>query len=65
MRIKSKKIMALALCGLMMTSLLGGIAEAHHRHEPPPRQEDSHSEGEVITAGIVGAVVGAIVAKNT
>ena len=31
------------------------------------RHHDSsiHSEGEVITAGIVGAVVGAIVAKNT
>ncbi len=49
---------------------------SHHRsgddwerdHRRPPREEKSsksHSTGELWTAGIVGAVIGAIVAKNT
>ncbi len=39
---------------------------------PPPKERhpqrsasNTHSQGEVITAGVVGAVVGAILAKNT
>ena len=42
--------------------------EKHHKKYNPPREEDpseSHSEGEVITAGVVGAVLGAVLAKNT
>lgn len=42
--------------------------EKHHKKHNPPREEDpseSHSEGEVITAGVVGAVLGAVIAKNT
>ena len=43
-----------------------------HKNPPPkPKKEskksstNSHSESEVWTAGIVGAVIGAVVAKNT
>ena len=42
--------------------------EKHHKKHHPPQEEDqanSHSEGEVITAGVVGAVIGAVIAKNT
>lgn len=41
----------------------------HHKHDKPDRTHDddnnTHSEGDVITSGIIGAVVGAIIAKNT
>jgi len=64
--------MSLTLCTLLATSIFGGVAaEAHPFGAPPPYTRDykdssnSHSEGEVITAGIVGAVVGAVVAKIT
>jgi hypothetical protein len=70
--IKSKKILSLTLCTLLATSIFGGVAaEAHPFDYPPPHphhreyKSDSHSEGEVITAGIVGAVLGAVIAKNT
>ena len=39
-----------------------------HRTPPPPREKkssDKHSTGELWTAGIVGAVIGAVIAKNT
>jgi hypothetical protein len=68
LKIKTKKVLAFALCSLMAASTFGTVvAEAHPHDFPPPRQEESasHSEGEVITAGIVGAVVGAVIAKNT
>lgn len=66
MKNKSTKIVSLALCSLMFTGLFGGISEAHHRyHEDPPQEDQGHSQGEVNTAGIVGAVVGALIAKNT
>ncbi len=35
---------------------------------PPPKEKNSsntHSTGEVVTAGVVGAVIGAVLAKNT
>jgi hypothetical protein len=50
------------------------VEEPEQPTPPPPKEKphrehedksDTHSEGEVITAGLVGAVVGAIVAKNT
>jgi hypothetical protein len=66
MKNKLTKVVSLALCSLMFAGLFGGISEAHRRHyEDPPQQDQGHSEGEVITAGIVGAVVGAVIAKNT
>lgn len=42
-----------------------------HKNPPPkPKKEtkkstNSHSESEVWTAGVIGAVIGAVVAKNT
>lgn len=65
MKNKSTKIVSLALCSLIFAGLFGGISEAHHRYHEDQSQEDSHSQGEVNTAGIVGAVVGALIAKNT
>jgi hypothetical protein len=38
------------------------------RRMPPPKEtksSDSHSTGEVVTAGVVGAVIGAVLAKTT
>jgi hypothetical protein len=41
-------------------------SQRHHYNAPPERQEDEgHSGGEVSTAAILGAVVGAIIAKTT
>ena len=42
--------------------------DKHHANVPKPKQEESekkYSEGERNTAAILGAVVGAVVAKNT
>lgn len=71
MKTTPKKFIALTLCTLMLTGSFGGISEAryhHHHHydDPPPSQQDEgHSGGEVSTAAIVGAVVGAVIAKVT
>ena len=74
---KIKKLAAFVLISFMSVGLLGTtLAEAHphewppHRHEeprrdPPPQNNEGHSTGEVTTAAIVGAVVGAIIAKKT
>jgi hypothetical protein len=37
----------------------------HHYDDPPERHDEGHSQGEVNTAAIVGAVIGAVVANNT
>jgi hypothetical protein len=37
----------------------------HDHANPPPKKDKGHSSGEVTTAAIVGAAVGAIIAKNT
>ena len=70
-----KKIVSLALCSLMLAGISGGISEAHyrddgpryehHRHHREYSQPAGHSGGEVITAGIVGTVLGVIIANNT
>ncbi len=45
--------------------------DGDHKNPPPkPKKEtkkstNSHSESEVWTAGVIGAVIGAVVAKNT
>jgi hypothetical protein len=72
MKATPKKFMALALCTLMLMGSFGGISEAHyHQHHhrndapPPSQQDEGHSGGEVSTAAIVGAVVGAVIAKVT
>lgn len=76
--LKSKKMTSLLLASFMSVSILGtAIAEAHPDCPPPaPRHEhwqrnhpqapdNGHSTGEVTTAAIIGAVVGAVIAKNT
>ena len=71
--LKSKKMTSLLLASFMSVSILGtAIAEAHpgyppHHHQEHPHhwQSDGHSTGEVTTAAIVGAVLGAVIAKNT
>jgi hypothetical protein len=69
MKATPKKFMALAVCSLMLMGSFGGISEAHDRDDfppPPPRhQDEGHSSGEVSTAAIAGAVVGAVIAKVT
>jgi len=69
MKTTPKKFMALAVCSLMLMGSFGGISEAHDRDDsppPPPRhQDEGHSSGEVSTAAIAGAVVGAVIAKVT
>ena len=39
----------------------------HHKQDKPKAHDDdnNHSEGDVITSGVIGAIVGAIIAKNT
>ncbi|MDQ0204942.1 hypothetical protein [Pectinatus haikarae] len=74
-KLKAKKLTALILSSFMSITVLGTtLAEAHPNDNPPPRQEeprhpkhneDGHSTGEVTTAAIAGAVVGAVIAKNT
>ena len=73
------KITACALTGLMTFGLVGmteSSAEARSWHPDKPHyQELAHkhhryhektkSQGDVNTAAIVGAVVGAVIAKNT
>jgi hypothetical protein len=42
--------------------------DRHHKHDRQHNDNDdnnTHSEGDVITSGIIGVVVGAIIAKNT
>jgi len=53
----------------MLIGRFSGISEAHYHHRddtPPPSQKDEdHSDCEVSTAAIVGAVLGAVIAKAT
>jgi hypothetical protein len=75
MKTTPKKIIALAICSLMLMGSFGEISEAHHRDDappPPPRHyndaphhDEGHSSGDVNTAAIVGAVLGAVIAKVT
>jgi len=37
----------------------------HHEDAPPRHQDEGHSSGDVSTAAIVGAVIGAVIAKVT
>lgn len=74
---KSKKLLSATLCGMMCAGVFGTtLAEASAAQpEQSFRQMSSapdyeyksrwHSQGEVNTAAIVGAVVGAVIAKNT
>lgn len=65
---KKKKITAFALSAFMAVSIFGTtIASAHWRNNPPPphHYDKGHSQGEVTTAAILGAVAGAVIAKNT
>ena len=76
---KKLKLTACALTGIM-TIGIGGLtassAEASPWHQDKPEyqqlahkhhryHEKTHSQGDVNTAAIVGAVVGAVIAKNT
>lgn len=79
--LKSVKLTAVALASCMSVGLVGmtaTAAEASPRHHAPAYEEmqdhevtplsyhrKQYSEGERNTAAIVGAVVGAIIAKNT
>lgn len=79
LKLKKKKFLSAALCSMMCLSVFGAtLAEAHEGDNPPPppqqqehhkhhKQDDSdtHSQGEVTTAAILGAVVGAVIAKTT
>ncbi|MDQ0202808.1 hypothetical protein NXG61_12105 [Pectinatus haikarae] len=81
LRNKMKKIIAFILSSFMVITVLGTtMAEAHpmynshpsarheeRRHNPPSHKDNDkgHSTGEVTTAAIIGAVLGAVVAKNT
>ena len=77
---KSKKLMSLTLCGLMSAGIFGTtLAGASRAEAAVPAAAAAmntsassfnylshrYSKGEMITAGIVGAVVGAVIAKNT
>jgi purine-cytosine permease-like protein len=62
----TKKCFALALSAMMLTGCAAtSVTEASSRHNRSYYEEDSHSQGEVNTAAIVGAVVGAVIAKVT
>ena len=76
----AKKITALALATMFLSLPLAGVASAHGRHDapPPPHHEryernhknDSyvtkkHSNQKAATSFIIGAVLGAVIAKNT
>jgi flagellar motor component MotA len=73
MKTPTKKILSLVLCSLMIAGISGGVSEAHYRDDCPRYEHhhhhhyesEGHSEGEVITAGIVGTVLGVIIANNT
>ena len=75
MKSPTKKVLSLVLCSLMIAGISGGVSEAHyrddypryehHRHHHYEAPSEGHSEGEVITAGIVGTVLGVIIANNT
>ena len=45
------------------------LAHRHHRQHEPEKNRNTHSQGEVNTAAIagvvVGAIAGAVIAKNT
>jgi len=70
---KKKKLIAFVLSAFMAVSVFGTtIASAHPHDNPPPphhryhgHEDKGHSTGEVTTAAIVGAVAGAVIAKNT
>ena len=76
---KSKKIVTLALCGLMATGIMGtSIAQANFHNSPPAyqpyyrgpehhRHHKDHDNNNQNIAGavVVGAVIGAVIAKNT
>ena len=40
-------------------------SQRHHYNAPQRQEDEGHSGGEVSTAAILGAVVGAIIAKTT
>ena len=76
----AKKTTAITLAALCFSLPLTGIASAHGRHDaPPPRHHDrydrkhksdsyvtkKHSNQKAVTSFIVGAVLGAVIAKNT
>ncbi len=75
--LKSKKLLSATLCGMMCAGIFGTtLAEAHPSQPETAMQTMSyapdteyksrwHSQGEVNTAAILGAVVGAVIAKNT
>lgn len=68
---KKKKLTVFALSAFMAVSMFGTtIASAHWNDDPPPPHHHydngrGHSQGEVTTAAILGAVAGAVIAKNT
>lgn len=77
----AKKITALALAAMFLSLPLTGIASAHGRHDaPPPPRHDRYDRGRhhndntvskaqsnrrSATSFVVGAVLGAVIAKNT
>ncbi len=73
--LKKKKLTAYVLAAFMTVSVLGTTIASAHPHDnpppPPPRHDHNnhhdkgHSSGEVTTAAILGAVAGAVIAKNT
>ena len=80
LKLNWKKGIAAALAGIMSFGVLGTTLavpaeaashhhEAHERWEREHRRTEKsskgHSTGEVTTAAILGAVVGAVIAKNT
>lgn len=66
----TQKTIALVLATFIFSLPLTSIAAAKDRHDapPPPRDREDHDKddnGNAVTGFIIGAAVGAIVAKNT
>ncbi len=75
-----KKTTAIAMAAMVLSLPLASVASAHERHDaPPPRHSDRYdkrykndnyvtkkdSNKKATTSFIIGAVLGAVIAKNT